>query len=662
VSRDGLTWVADEIFSRGAGAAAEPVLESPHFSRTRAVLPGGATLLRDAFANAEGAACCFVRLPAGAARVVRFVVDGRRELEACAAGGWLIQAGNQADPAYWVPQLPKLRSFDAHGRILREEPAEVVEFRVTPAGVALAVDVPADLHLDCVFWRLGASAGDLVADLRARLNVEGRRTYLWSSQTVYRCPADLYLYLIHGHVYQNARAWPRKWKFCSELDACELYTAFSGLELATGKGLYALLKRQLVLSVVSRQASDGAWYHGEWTDLMEWHARFHAGALLLLESALEERDDPVVRQSLARGAAFAASRTDRTDLGLWFLHDSLEQSAEAMQEMVRQMVQRTGAGGWKPSRMLGKSATNKMVLNTHVDTTVALDRYRAITGDRQYDGLLASALQTTRALLALRPAETLYRIVYRAIGLTLLPVAKAERLPLPLRALKRATWRYLLPHVYRVKRAFPRIVMPGGFTERHLSPLHFDPKYHAVNVVDLARLWRRFPEPDIRSALDEATAFVTDTAILDYWAEDKPRQFAIVVWADALYHLCLLDDSPDYRGHLADAMRRIVDAGLGYPASLLGANPEAVEATRRVGCPSPADARLGVANLCGARGKELIVVNPSTDGIELAWERDFGDDLVWTVGGQSEPAAGGFRLRVPARAWLWGKERGRPAG
>lgn len=658
---DTVTFRLDEMFSLAESAASTPILESGHFSRARTDLPSGATMLRDDFPDAEGACCCFLRLPPGTARVVRFVVEGARELETCASGGWLIEASNHLDPAYWVPRLPTLRSFDEHGRILREEAAAIVEFHATPATLELTVSVPEDLHLDWLFWRLDANAGDLVTELRTPLNVERQRTYLWSSQTIYRSPADVYSYLIHGHVYQNARAWPRGWKFCSELDAYELYLTLSGLELATGKRLYGLLKRQILLSVISRQAHDGAWYQGEWTDLMEWHARFHAGALLLLESALEERHDSVVGESLAKGAAFAASRTDHTDLGLWFLHDSLEESAEAMQEMVSQMVQRTGAGAWKPSRMLGKSATNKMVLNTHVDTTVALDRYREITGDHQYDQHLASAVRATRALLNLRPAEPLYRLVYRAINLTLLPVAQAEHLPLPLRALKRATSKYLLPQVYRVKRAFPRIVMPGGFTERHLSPLHFDPKYHAVNILDLARLWRRFPEPDIWNALRAATGFVTDTSILDYWAEAKPRQFAIVVWADALYHLCMLNDSPGYRRHLADAMLRIEDAGLGYPPSLLGANPEAVEPTRRVGCPSPADARLRVANLCGARGKEIIVVNPSTSELELAWESDFGNDLVWTVGENPAAPPVGTRLRVPARGWLWGKESGRPA-
>ena len=53
-----------------------------------------------------------------------------------------------------------------------------------------------------------------------------------------------------------------------------------------------MLKAQLIVSALARQAEDGAWYHGEWTDLYECHYRFHAGGMQLLESALIEDDDP----------------------------------------------------------------------------------------------------------------------------------------------------------------------------------------------------------------------------------------------------------------------------------------------------------------------------------------------------------------------------------
>jgi hypothetical protein len=100
--------------------------------------------------------------------------------------------------------------------------------------------------------------------------------------------------------------------------------------------------------------------------MKECHYRFHTGALLLLENALDEWTDSVVQQSLARGASFVASRTDTTDLGLWFLHDSLEGSTAMMNEMLKQTGSiAKGFGAWKPSRVLGKSPTNKVILNTH---------------------------------------------------------------------------------------------------------------------------------------------------------------------------------------------------------------------------------------------------------------------------------------------------------
>jgi hypothetical protein len=515
------------------------------------------------------------------------------------------------------------------------------------------------MNLDWVFWRIPVGARSLCHELEHALNLERYRTYLWSSKTLYQAPADLYLHLVHGHIYQNARAWPRKWKFCCELDAFELYVWLTGLELATEKKLYNLLRRQILLSVVARQSPDGGWYHGEWTDMKECHYRFHAGALLLLENALDEWTDSLVQQSLARGASFVASRTDTTDLGLWFLHDSLEGSAEMMNEMLKQTGSiAKGFGAWKPSRALGKSPTNKMILNTHVDTTIALDRYQASTGDQQYQKLTSSARDATRALLALRPAEGLYRLVYRAVALTMLPASEAKQLSFPVRAVRRLATKYLRPNLYRVKRLFPRLVMPGGIVDRHLSPLHFDEKYHAVNLMDLARYWRRFPEEKLDRVVRDAIQFVvaSDTSILRWWAETKPRQSAIVVFAEALCHLCMQQRDPGYRKYLAEAVLQIEDSALGLPPSILGGNTEIVGRKRQIPCPSPSEQRLRVANLSTVDRKELLVINPTNDDIELAWERSAGFPLVWTLPDGTPAAETGAPTRVPARGWLWGRE------
>jgi hypothetical protein len=546
--------------------------------------------------------------------------------------------------SYWIPQPPVLRTIDSHGRILSERPAPLAGIEASSAGVTIDIEVPDDSHLDCAFWRLPSDASDLVAALERPLVLEVQPVFMWGSHTVFRGPADVYRYLVHGLVYENRFEWRRKWKICAENEAYSVYLTLQGLELATGKRFYGLLKRQILFSVISRQSEDGGWYHGEWSDFMESHYRLHNGAVLLLEAALEERLDESVKPALERAVGFTARHTDNTSLGLWFLHDSLEEDLDLLRRSGSRLI---------PSRILGKSPATKLILNTHLDAIVALDRYREITGDNRYTEHIASARAATRALLALRPAESLYRVVYWAVGLTLLPPTEADQLPIPLRAARRVAREYLLPRLHTIKRKFPRMVMPGGLIERHLSMPHYDVNYQTVNIMDLVRLWRRFPDEDFAGVVDAAVNAVRNTTLLKLWIESKQRQ-ALGYWLEALYHLCTFTPALEYRRYLAEAILIAEDAGLGLPPSLLGANPEAVRPDQRIACPSPADSRLRVANLsCGGK-QEILAVNCSSVGIELTWEGNANDALAWrTPDGQPIPARAP-PPSVPPRGWLLG--------
>ena len=507
------------------------------------------------------------------------------------------------------------------------------------------------MNLDLTIWRFPAEQSGIAGELEQLLSLEKQPLALWNSQTPYRSLADLYLYLVHGHVYVNRFVWPRQWKICSELDAYGLYTIMSGLELATGKMIYRLLKRQLVFSAIERQAGDGGWYHGEWTDRMESHYRFHNGGMLLLEAALKERPDDIICDALKRAAHFIASCTDRTDLGLWFLHDSLEDDADMMRELCTQ----TGST-WIPARTLGKSPTNKLILNTHLDAIVTLKQYSDVTGDNQYTEKVDSGRTAARGILALRPAELLYRVLYRAVRLTLLPTPEAEQLPLPVRAIKRFTWKYLIPQLHRIRRIFPRLVMPGGLIERHLSMPHYDINYHPVNILDLTRLWRCFPDEDLAGLLSDAVTAASDSSLLKYWAESKPRRFSLVVWVEALYHLCTLRQNTRYRHLLAAGVIHLEDTGLGIPPSLLGADPEAVIVSDRIPCPSPTDRHLRIANLsCNGR-REILVINSTDTDREVSWESEVKFSLSW-VGTDGQPVfAEKTSLPVRSRSWIWGRD------
>ena len=234
-------------------------------------------------------------------------------------------------------------------------------------------------------------------------------------------------------------------------------------------------------------------------------------------------------------------------------------------------------------------------------------------------------------------------------------------MPVPLRVIKRLTWMYLTPQLHRVKRIFPRIVMPGGLIERHIAPLHYDINYHPVNVMDLARYWRRFPDEDLAAIVDVAVQAVENSQLLDYWCEAKPRRFAVVEWADALYHLCTLSPNLNHRRCLARAMIRIQDAGLGLPPALLGADGEVAQRSARQPCPSPTDAHLLVANLSRGQGLEVLVVNPTGTRLPLAWEQHASDDrhgletLQWSDEEARGIAVTDGPLMVPDRGWILGR-------
>lgn len=606
------------------GKTPADVVNSRHFRRKEWDSSGNVSTILDEFVDDKASPrCFFVRFTAGPSRVVRIAVKGTYRIVSCPSGGWLLEPEDVSMSSYWIPRQPMLRTLDPHDRILLEEPASVLQFDVSAQQLAVKFRVPGDANLDLVCWQLPQTMTSLAQELKELCALELHPTFLWSSQTVCTVPSDTYLHLVHGQVYQNARAWPRRWKFCCELDAFELYLRLSGLELATKKRLYNYLRRQILFSVVARQSQDGGWYHGEWTDMKECHYRFHNGALLLIENALDEWPGDVLRESLVKGISFVASFKDQTELGVWFLHDSLEESPEKLDAMFEQTGSLVkGFGAWKPSYFLGKSGTNKMILNTHIDTTIVLRRYEELTTDTAFSDDVESACRALRVLLARRPAELLYRLVNWAIGLTLLPEGEAKRLPLPMRALKRLTWMYITPNFYRLKHRFPRLVMPGGFIDRHLSPPHFDAKYHAVNVLDLVRYWRRFPEERLQNIIDDAVSFVMgkDRAVLRWWAESEPRKFAVAVFAEALYQLCMLKRDARYREYLARVILCIEDFQLGLPPSLLGGNCEILKPSQQTPCPIPLDSRLRVVNLSGSDQREVLVVNPTDTELELAWQ------------------------------------------
>ncbi|WP_200226031.1 hypothetical protein [Rubrivivax gelatinosus] len=552
-------------------------------------------------------------------------------------GGYLVRLAGAAGPEWlWLPQGPRRVQLDARGRLLKVEPVALDTLACSADGVQLGSSAAAG-DVEWVCWRL--PAGEPVPPTA----LERGAWYLLGSHTALRGRAGVYRHLVAGTVYEDRLAWPNQWRVFSENDAHALHLVLGGLARASADPLLAAIRRQVLDAVLARQSDDGGWRHGEWTDTMESHYRLHCSAMHLMMDTLAEGPDERVQQALAAAAAFLARQTEALAFGQWLLHDELEHSVEKM---------RLGPFRWVSSRAFGKSESNMLVLNSHLDATVALDRYAELTGDTRHAALVASARASTRAVLGLRPAEALYRLLFWLIGLTFLPTERASRLPLWQRALKRLAWQHLIPRLPDLKARWPRLVMPGGYIDRELTLRTWAHDYHAVNLMDLARYLRRFPdEALVREVLVAGLEFTRTSGILERWRELKYQKYALGFWAEALYHVCLLDPAPRWRIWLAEAMLVLEDLGMGQPPSLLGANAEALAPAEQLPCPSPADARLRVANL-GRRGApELLLLNPTAEPLPLAWEQAPADVLVWRDAAGHELAPG---ATIAPRSWLHG--------
>ena len=564
--------------------------------------PWGNSLL-DQFPQ-EGASCLFLSPPQAIHYQLR--LPGRYGIQPATAGGWWLRPMDTAHPTYWLPVAPALRRMDELGRIFEEAAAPLQSFdpghehtQVTLGGSTN------DLRLHLCLWRLPDT---LIRELNAPRPIEGQGWFSLGSHTNWRRPADLYTHLEQGWIHENRRSWPQHCRICSENDAHALYLLCKGLAGATGKAIYQVFQRQILLAVIHRQDERGGWRHGEWSR-DESHFRLVTSGLHLLMDAWAEASDPRVGEAMDAAARFLGERSGRIRFGTWFPHDELELSEESIAHL---------PFPWSRSTVLGKTVSNMLVLNTHLDTTIALHRHASLSGCRDYQDAVSSALDTTEKLLGLSPLEPLYRLLFLPLRLSLLPTARARALPLPLRALKRLGWKYIAPNLYRIKARFPRFVMPGGFIERDICMRNWSFFYLTINLMDLARLQLAFPQADLHLPIRQAEAFTESTGVLDRWAELGYERHALGFWAESLYYLWRLEPSHERSRRLADAMVRLHRLDMGLPPSLLGGNGEVVPPDARSPYPDFDEPGLRLANLGDRRQPRFLAVNCGDNPIDLS--------------------------------------------
>ena len=562
---------------------------------------GKNTLIRvDAFGDA---ACMYVR-GLEFKDALRLKLEGHFTVIAPPAGGWLARPTDTHPFAYWCPTLPRCRRLNALGHVLAEGDAELAGVHIAADGIEITVEHVSGFTVDFVVWRLPAS---LAQELQSAQILEQQKYFLWGSHTSYGRPADLYRHLVFGAVYEDRFSWPHTRRICSENDAHALFVVLTGLARSTGKRVYDLLRRQIVLSVLARQAPDGAFRHGEWTDDFEVHFRLHCSAMHLMMDSLVDFPSQVTTDRLKSAATFLQTARSPMAIGTWFLHDELEQSDAAMDKAPFR---------WLPTQKLGKTRANMLVLNTHMDATIALDRYASVTGDTKFAEAVTAAVDATRHLLQLRPMEWVYRLAFWPVSLTLLPKQQQESLPLMKRMAKRIGWQFIAPNLHHLKARFPRLVMPGGYIDRAIPLGSWAFHYHTVNLMDLIRHARRLPSRELDAVIEGALRFTHDSGVLDRWSELRYERYALGFWAEALYQYCFDHPEAGLEGWLADATLRLHDQGMGLPPSVLGTNAEITAKSGVFHCPQPPNPMVRFVVLGRPKDPRLLAVNCGTAAVD----------------------------------------------
>ncbi len=606
-----ITLSISDFFREGRSSSVIYSAEEAH--RVISTLEFG-TCIIDKF---DAAVASFLRIEAQP--LLEILFPRNYSLQKIDAGGYLATSVDGKGKSYWIPCLPTSRTLGDPNTIRSEQSCGLGNILFSDDKASVTIETETSTVLDVIAWQFDQDFP--LQELSQLYPIETQGYFLWGSHGCYRKPADLYNHLINGAVYDLRYSWPGKKKCYSENEAHTLYTCFSGLERSTSKQLYRYFQLQLVLSLFGRQSNDGGFYHGIWTDRNESHYRLHTSAIHLLLDEYQKTQCENVQRILKKAVAFASLQTDELDCGIWYLHDSLELSVQAMN---------TAPFKWVSSTALGKQKSNMLILNTHLDTSIAISRYSRLTGDTQYEPQLRSALKSTERVLTMKPAEQLYKLLFWIIGLTFLPAKKAAKLPIPLRAIKRFGWKYLIPRLPEIKARYPRLVMPNGYIDRELSLKTWAIDYQTINLMDLGRYNRVFDSVLVDKTLKDSITQTQHSGLVQRYRElTAGKRYAAGFWQEALYHCCLSSKEVTLRKWLFEAIIECCDQGHGVAPSLLGCNGEAVSFDEQIKTPVPQQPGVIMANLSNGIDIEFLIVNITNKQQPLEWGYSPETELNW---------------------------------
>ena len=515
-----------DILERVRSCPEATIYEDDAFMRRRLVIEGHGTLSVVADYLAEYKATC-----------LHFSFDCKEDVRVifrfsgCGAtsdSGGLRLIDVETKRLYWIPQEPKVRLYDCHGKITKniDVPASV-ESGEESVQVSVSSQCGCFLELAVIVFDDGDSFAGQFSDFSG---VETRHM-IRDAWFVYENICDTWKYLVNGFFYSIERlpvaeAWP------CEHPAYFLYNYLSFLYGRTGKSVYAFQRDLVAYSLMLTLPSDGRWRHGVFTDVRETHTGFQGCGIYVLMAHYRESSRDIFLKKAYQAVDYLVTLVDEFGSDrLWFLHDSLETSLETVRLHYEPFLE---------SEAFGKSLSNTLTLNTHVWTLVVLKRFYDLTGDEKYLRLFDRGMGSLEVVLGARPATFLYRIVYGIRDMIIKSLSrKCRQQVVNVRGRYESILRRtVLP---AMKRRFPRLIMPNGYTERDLSYTNLSDYYNAINIQYLLVLYGRAKNDLLRDTISSAVRYFLSSGYIEYVTQyaSRPALFVEIL----LMYAALIDES-----------------------------------------------------------------------------------------------------------------------
>lgn len=420
---------------------------------------------------------------------------------------------NGSDAVFWLPGRIFARDYFANGNIRQEYQVETTQCDDDGFCLGIPGRQNQTVELPVVFAMEGGD--EFVSQITSTVPFE-EQSVNYDIHFKYEQIGDVWDYLIAGNIYILMRYSydiESDIRWVCQLTANSLYSYQVYLYDLTGKSVYRFLYDLVAYSVMLSQDDDGRWRHGIWSpETMETHLRFQVSGVCLLASYYKKTNRGVFLAKAQMAMDYVLGLADEmSGDGLWFKHDSLEQKDSWDKCRYKNDIK---------SEAFGKSQYNTLCLNTHIWTLLGLCKLKEASGDDRYDRYVDKGMASLKQVMQARPAEGVYRLVYRLRDIARIRVAKGGgRIVSELRRrYEKMLQGWILP---RLKRKYPRLSMPNGFIERDLTHSRLSDYYHIVTLEDLLTLYAYIPSEWLQETLRTSVVYTHTSGFLKCFAQNN---------------------------------------------------------------------------------------------------------------------------------------------